>query len=100
VDGLRLQTRPEREEARRAGRSDPRGQHFLGDRGGSCRPGGRVASAAASWPVDPGVPDEVKTILSVARELFVHSYFVYEFSVVAVWVEDLPCSTLLCPRSR
>jgi hypothetical protein len=56
---------------------DPRWQHLCGRRAD-------LAAIAASWPVDPGVPDEVKAILSVARELFVHSYFVYEFGVVAV----------------
>jgi hypothetical protein len=56
---------------------DPRWQHLVGS-------WADLAAAAADWPVAPGVPDEVKAILSVARELFVHSYFVYEFSVVAV----------------
>jgi hypothetical protein len=56
---------------------DERWQVMLGDRAALVR-------TAAGWRNDESVPNAVAAMLRVTRELFVHSYFVYEFSVVAV----------------
>lgn len=55
---------------------DPRWQHFGTDRAA-------LERKAASWPVGKAVPKGVADVLQVVRSLFVHSYFVYEFSLVA-----------------
>lgn len=39
---------------------------------------------ASGWEVSEPVPDDIGRMLEVARELFAHSYFVYEFNLVAV----------------
>jgi hypothetical protein len=56
---------------------DPRWQRLVGDKSG-------LEAAAASWRVSSAVPDGVASVLRIARLLFVHSYFVYEFSLTAV----------------
>ncbi len=56
---------------------DPRFQNFLTDRADLRR-------AADSWPTSERTPHPVAEMLRVSRELFVHSYFVYEFGAVAV----------------
>jgi hypothetical protein len=49
-------------------------------------PEGRAALAAEAdgWRVGLAVPEDLAEVLRVSRELFVHSYFVYEFSLVAI----------------
>lgn len=45
-----------------------------------------LVEKAYSWPTDPRVKNEVAERLATCRALFAHSYFVYEFGVVAgVW---------------
>lgn len=56
---------------------DPRWQNFVGDRSG-------LEAHAAGWRVSDAVPEGVADVLRIARSLFVHSYFVYEFSLTAV----------------
>src|SRR5581483_9526089 len=56
---------------------DPRWDHFVGDRGA-------LEREAATWRVSPAIPEGVASVLQIARSLFVHSYFVYEFSLTAV----------------
>lgn len=44
-----------------------------------------LARVSDTWPTGGReVPEGIANMLRVSRELFVHSYFVYEFSVVAV----------------
>lgn len=50
---------------------------MLGDRAA-------LVNAANGWRRADSVPEAVAAMLRVTRELFVHSYFVYEFGVVAV----------------
>lgn len=48
-----------------------------------------LAGIARDWPANTSIPSEVAAMLRVARDLFAHSYFVYEFGVVAVtWSPD------------
>jgi hypothetical protein len=56
---------------------DPRWQYLVGDRVA-------LEEHAADWRVSEAVPDGVSEVLRIARSLFVHSYFVYEFSLTAV----------------
>ena len=56
---------------------DPRWRNFVGDRGA-------LAAHAATWRVSDSVPDGVADVLRVSRDLFIHSYFVYEFVLTAV----------------
>jgi hypothetical protein len=39
---------------------------------------------ASRWETHPGVPEQIARMLTVSRRLFIHSYFVHEFAVVAV----------------
>jgi hypothetical protein len=55
---------------------DPRWQTMLGDKGA-------LEAIADSWRVSEAVPDGVSNVLRIARSLFIHSYFVYEFSLTA-----------------
>ena len=56
---------------------DPRWQLLHGDRAA-------LEQIAAQWPTSAKVPGEIAEMLRVARDLLVHSYFVYEFGAVAV----------------
>lgn len=56
---------------------DERWQSMVGDRAA-------LAELAGSWPSDERVRPAVGEMLRVSRQLFVHSYFVHEFAVVAV----------------
>lgn len=56
---------------------DPRWQNIVGNRAA-------LEEAASRWTVSATVPTEIARMLEVSRSLFVHSYFVYEFLVVAV----------------
>jgi hypothetical protein len=38
---------------------------------------------ASSWEQGSYVPQDIKRMFSVSRELFVHSYFIHEFAAVA-----------------
>lgn len=61
---------------------DPRWQLMLGTHRD-------LAGIARDWPANTSIPSEVAAMLRVARDLFAHSYFVYEFGVVAVtWSPD------------
>lgn len=42
-----------------------------------------LVAAASEWRRDPSLPESVGGMLSTARSLFIHSYFEYEFLVVA-----------------
>lgn len=42
-----------------------------------------LVGAASDWRRDDSVPESVADMLSTARSLFIHSYFEYEFLVVA-----------------
>ncbi len=55
---------------------DPRWQNIVGDRTA-------LEGIAARWRVSDAIPDGVSDVLRIARLLFVHSYFVYEFSLTA-----------------
>jgi len=56
---------------------DPRWEQFIGDREA-------LERHTATWRVSEAVPDGVAAVLRIARSLFIHSYFVYEFSLTAV----------------
>jgi hypothetical protein len=43
-----------------------------------------LVEIANGWPLDERTNEEVSGHLAICRELFVHSYFVYEFGLVAV----------------
>lgn len=43
-----------------------------------------LVQIAAGWRTDPRVNKEVAQLLATCRSLFTHSYFVYEFGIVAV----------------
>lgn len=43
-----------------------------------------LAALADGWRTHPDVPEDVAAMLTTARRLFIHGYFVYEFHVVAV----------------
>ena len=57
--------------------ADERWQHMIGQHGD-------LVAIAARWPTTTATPPGVLQILNMARELFAHSYFVYEFATVAV----------------
>lgn len=58
---------------------DPRWRNFVTDRAA-------LDACAAGWRVSPAVPAGIADVLRVSRELFVHSYFVYEFLLTAsIW---------------
>lgn len=57
--------------------ADPRWHALLGDRAA-------LEALAATWRAGAEVAAPVADMLAVARRLFVHSYFVYEFGLVAV----------------
>ena len=44
----------------------------------------RFAAVTEQWVVTAGTPSEVANILNVARSLYCHGFFVYEFVTVAV----------------
>ncbi len=73
---------------------DPRWQNLVGDRA-------ELEEKTGSWPVSPALPEGVSEVLRVSRELFVHSYFVYEFSLTAVvWgLLALEASLRLCVKA-
>lgn len=43
-----------------------------------------LAARAATWPTHPKTNEQVADMLAICRRLFEHTYFVYEFGVVAV----------------
>jgi len=43
-----------------------------------------LVEIATGWPLDERTNEEVSRHLAICRDLFVHSYFVYEFGLVAV----------------
>jgi len=56
---------------------DPRWRNFVTNHAA-------LRACADEWPVGQAVPDDIAEVLRVSRELFVHSYFVYEFLLTAV----------------
>lgn len=70
---------------------DPRWRNFATDYAA-------LQASAAEWPVGQEVPDGIGGVLRVSRELFVCSYFVYEFLLTAViWgLLALEASLRLC----
>ncbi len=55
---------------------DPRWQSLVAEYGDLVR-------MSEAWPRAPGAPQEVARILAVSRHLFCHSWFVYDFLMVA-----------------
>lgn len=43
-----------------------------------------LVALAARWETDDAIPESIADMLATSRALFVHSYFVYEFLVVAL----------------
>jgi hypothetical protein len=43
-----------------------------------------LAAHAATWPTHPKTNEQVVDMLAICRRLFEHTYFVYEFGVVAI----------------
>jgi hypothetical protein len=43
-----------------------------------------LAAHAATWPTHPKTNEQVADMLAICRRLFEHTYFVYEFGVVAI----------------
>jgi hypothetical protein len=69
---------------------DPRMVHFIGGFDENGRPTpmspGALRRVAESWPRATSTPPGVAGLLKTSRDLFVQSYFVYEFLVVsALW---------------
>jgi hypothetical protein len=56
---------------------DPRWRNFATDYPA-------LQASADEWPVGQAVPDGIAEVLRVSRELFVYSYFVYDFLLTAV----------------
>lgn len=44
----------------------------------------QLQEVAAAWPVAPSVSDDLALMLRTCRDLFAHSYFAYDFGIVAV----------------
>ena len=65
-----------------------------------------LAGIADTWKplVDPAVPVGISEILTTSRRLFVHSWFVYEFMVVACLVAiqavEATCREVVYPQSK
>lgn len=55
----------------------------------------RLVEIAQSWEMDDDIPDSAAEMLKTSRELFIHSYFCYEFLVVATTWSLLAVETAL-----
>ena len=82
--------------------ADPRMANFIGgfDEVGQPKPMSvaLLRSVAASWPTTSTTPTGVAEILQTSRQLFVHSFYVYEFATVAVAWSLLAVETALRTR--
>lgn len=44
----------------------------------------RLREVAEEWPMSAGTPDGIAGLLKTSRDLFIHSYFSYEFLIVGL----------------